>query len=247
MKGELDTYAQTTLQFVEETQRAATVEEVSALVIQHYKNIGYDYVTIWSLPAPGQPPEQGVMLNTRPTAYIERYVEEDQIKLDPAITELRNSLRPYSWSDIKQRRALSKKEVSIIDEAQEFGINDGVIVPIVTVEGSLSVVSPCGGNPDLSQRARSAVEIIGIVGHQALKRVLWSNSANDPKRPHLTRRECEILQWLAHGKSDDEIGDILHISQSTVTAHYENAKRKLGATKRASAVVEALRWRYIHL
>lgn len=245
MKGQLDTYAQSTFTFFEETQRATTVEAISSLIIQQYKNLGYDFVTIWSLPAPGQPPEEGVMLNTRPMAYIERYVEEDQIKIDPAITELRHTLRPYAWSDIKQRRALPKKELNIIDEAREFGINDGVIVPIVTVEGALSIVSPCGAKPELSQRARSAVEIIGIFGHQALKRILWN--AKEAKRPHLTPRECEILQWLAHGKSDDEIGEILHISQSTVTAHYENAKRKLGTTKRASAVVEALRWRYIHL
>lgn len=246
MKGELDTYYLDTFTFMEESRKATSVAALSALIIKHYKQIGYDYLTIWTLPAPGQPPEEGVMLNTRPMAYIERYVAEDQIKIDPAITELRRTIRPYSWSDIKKRTPLSRRELAVIDEAQEFGINDGIIVPIVTLGGSLAIVSPCGEKPDLSARARSAVEMIGIFGHQFLKRAIWDKE-KDGAKPHLTRRECEVLQWFVHGKSDDEIGEILHISQSTVTAHYENAKRKLGVTKRTSTIAEAYRWGYINL
>ena len=39
------------------------------------------------------------------------------------------------------------------------------------------------------------------------------------------------MQWVAAGKSDDEIADILTLSAPTVTWHVENAKRKLDAFK----------------
>lgn len=41
-----------------------------------------------------------------------------------------------------------------------------------------------------------------------------------------TAREIEILHWIARGKSDWEIGEILQISAKTVNFHVENSKRK---------------------
>ena len=63
----------------------------------------------------------------------------------------------------------------------------------------------------------------------------------------LTPREREIMQWVASGKTDDEIGDILSIGATTVTSHVENAKQKLDAFRRTYAVVQALRFGEITL
>ena len=57
----------------------------------------------------------------------------------------------------------------------------------------------------------------------------------------LTRRECQVLDWIAQGKSDWQIGQILSISAKTVNYHAENAKRKLGVATRIQAVIAAIR------
>ena len=57
----------------------------------------------------------------------------------------------------------------------------------------------------------------------------------------LTRRECQVLDWIAKGKSDWQIGQILCISAKTVNYHAENAKRKLGVATRIQAVISAIR------
>jgi DNA-binding CsgD family transcriptional regulator len=57
----------------------------------------------------------------------------------------------------------------------------------------------------------------------------------------VTARESEILAWIAAGKSDWAIGQILNISGKTVNFHVENAKRKLGAATRVQAVLAAMR------
>jgi LuxR family transcriptional regulator, quorum-sensing system regulator LasR len=59
--------------------------------------------------------------------------------------------------------------------------------------------------------------------------------------PRVTRRECQILGWIAAGKSDWAIGRILNISGKTVNFHVENAKRKFGVGTRVQAVVAAMR------
>ncbi len=60
-------------------------------------------------------------------------------------------------------------------------------------------------------------------------------------RVRVTARESEILGWVAAGKSDWAIGQILNISGKTVNFHVENAKRKLGVGSRVQAVILAMR------
>ena len=56
------------------------------------------------------------------------------------------------------------------------------------------------------------------------------------RQQKLTLREAEVIQLVAEGLTDKEIGVRLSISPKTVSEHVENARGKLGATNRASAV-----------
>ena len=65
---------------------------------------------------------------------------------------------------------------------------------------------------------------------------------NSPKEPIqtlescLSEREEEILQWVALGKTNPEIGSILYISSFTVKNHLNNIFKKLNVSNRAQAV-----------
>jgi two-component system, NarL family, response regulator len=61
----------------------------------------------------------------------------------------------------------------------------------------------------------------------------------------LTEREREVLQWIARGASNPEIGQYLHISSGTVRVHVHAILRKLGASDRTQAAVLALEQRLI--
>jgi LuxR family quorum sensing-dependent transcriptional regulator len=193
------------------------------------------------MPGPGEPFKKGVHLNTRPQDYIDRYEEKNYVVRDPVVTELRHSVRPFSWSDVMKRRNLTRGDRRIIEEAREFDVNDGLIIPIVTLSGGMSVFSPCGRNPDLSPDARRAVELISLYSHEALKRKLLEQSRFKEVHTPLTPREREVMRWVAAGKSDIEIAEILSIAPPTVTLHVERAKRKLDAFRRTFAVVKAVR------
>jgi DNA-binding CsgD family transcriptional regulator len=57
----------------------------------------------------------------------------------------------------------------------------------------------------------------------------------------LSSRERDVLHWLAHGKTGDEVGMILCISVCTVRAHVRNIVRKLNASNIAHAVARGFR------
>jgi DNA-binding NarL/FixJ family response regulator len=69
------------------------------------------------------------------------------------------------------------------------------------------------------------------------------SSAHDRDRTAetLTERELEVLQLLAFGYTNRDIGRRLFISPDTVKTHLEHIYQKLGASDRTSAVAEAFR------
>ena len=61
----------------------------------------------------------------------------------------------------------------------------------------------------------------------------------------LTERELQILQLVAFGYTNRDVGQRLFISPDTVKTHLEHIYQKLGATDRTAAVAEAMRRRLI--
>ena len=57
----------------------------------------------------------------------------------------------------------------------------------------------------------------------------------------LTTREAQVLEWLAKGKTNRDIGEILGLSPRTVNKHLEHIYEKLGVETRSAATSIALR------
>jgi DNA-binding response OmpR family regulator/DNA-binding CsgD family transcriptional regulator len=57
----------------------------------------------------------------------------------------------------------------------------------------------------------------------------------------VTEREAEVLFWIARGKSNRDIAEILQLSPRTVNKHLEQIYAKLGVENRASAAALTLR------
>src|SRR5262245_53344049 len=55
----------------------------------------------------------------------------------------------------------------------------------------------------------------------------------------LTEREAQVLRLIADGYSNGQIGDLLHIAESTAKTHVKRILAKIGARDRAQAVVIA--------
>lgn len=57
----------------------------------------------------------------------------------------------------------------------------------------------------------------------------------------LTRREKDVMRWMAEGKTTGDIGQLLAISPHTVGEHLKNIRRKLGTLNGAHTIAEAIR------
>ncbi len=98
----------------------------------------------------------------------------------------------------------------------------------------------------ITQAGRPALQLsfLGAMGpDEHLFRLTAANEKSDDHllKEHfaLTTRESEVLLWIAKGKSNRDIGDILGLSARTVNKHLEQIYVKLGVENRASAAVKA--------
>ena len=56
----------------------------------------------------------------------------------------------------------------------------------------------------------------------------------------LTRRETEVLSWVAAGRTNAQIAEVLSIAPGTVKKHLEHIYEKLGVSSRTDAAVTAI-------
>lgn len=70
------------------------------------------------------------------------------------------------------------------------------------------------------------------------------NEAN-LKHTGISKREYEVLELIAAGLSNQEIGEKLFVSNSTVKTHVSNVLAKLDASRRTEAIAKAKNLRII--
>jgi len=97
---------------------------------------------------------------------------------------------------------------------------------------------------DQSSQPGLHLAFLGAIGaDEYLFRLTAANRLKEDEilRQHfsLTQRESEVLLWIAKGKANRDIGEILGLSARTVMKHLEQIYVKLGVENRASAAVKA--------
>lgn len=128
-----------------------------------------------------------------------------------------------------------------------MGSDDGMDTVIATIANWMKDRAPTArdatiavahGGQDVLQLA-----FLGTIGpDEYLFRLTASQRADDQvlrQRFALTHRESEVLLWIAKGKANRDIGEILGLSARTVNKHLEQIYVKLGVENRASAAVKA--------
>jgi two-component system response regulator DesR len=101
---------------------------------------------------------------------------------------------------------------------------------VARAAGASGFVSKDWGAPDVVKAVRMVALGMEVFGPQA-----------DQPAPSLTSREREVLEEIASGATNREIGQRLHLSPHTIKEHTSSIYRKLEVRNRAEAVKDAQR------
>lgn len=183
---------------------------------------------------------------TYPEAWKEHYLKRGFHRIDPTLTESAQCIAPVEWSRFDKNSRFH----TVFSEAKAFGITpQGLTIPVRGPYGDyglLSVTRDCSPSEwaELVRKTTGDLQLAAVRMHD---QVLHSTQLHQTlSRPALSTREVEILQWIASGKSQQDVGDILSISHRTVEVHLRSSREKLGALTTAQAIGRAIGFRLIH-
>jgi len=228
------------LDFIEKLDCISCVDATWSSFLSFASQFGFSHGGLADMPGPHERIEDTTLCLSWPEEWRDRYFSQNYIAEDPANLHLVRSNEPYTWSEMLAFPHYSRRQRRIVSEASEFGLTTGLIVPLTGLLTGPALVTIAGGPMKFSMRERAELHLAAIYAHARI-RTLSGRTRKFPEAPHLSPRERECLQWVAVGKTDWEISEILAISEKTANTHIERVKRKYGVATRMQAVVHGLR------
>lgn len=149
------------------------------------------------------------------------------LKLNPLPDASLRLRRPHAWSEahFANRHAAG----AYWEALGSFGYRSGLSIPAFEGRTLAAGITLSFRSDGFDPETQSAL----IMASSALiARARWTSAG----RPRLSARERDCIAWVAEGKTDWEISQILSLSAATVHGYVESAKRKLGASNRPEAV-----------
>ena len=180
--------------------------------------------------------KHGRWAGTWPENIYRIYESQNLISTDPTVARMNAGASPFRWSSTYARASSVEKRT--LDQVRDMCGRDGFAVPIHGPKGSIAGVSIGTGAYELSRQDEMALHMASLYLHARL--IALTDQADRTTARALTPRERECLEWVAAGKTDWEISQILNISEQTAHGYVQNALTKLNARTRAQAVALAI-------
>ena len=168
--------------------------------------------------------------------WIDVYLQEEYINVDPVISQGVNCHKPFVWSVEKN---VSQHRHQFYNAAQDFGMNSGVAYVYEYTQqqqyDSRTIVSLTNVK---TQQQVTAIYLLKMIT-PVLNEVMAIRNLSS--RASLTEKETEVLRWMMEGKSAWETSVILAVSERTVRFHLSNIYKKLNVVNCAHAISVAIK------
>lgn len=225
------------LDFIQNAQLITDLDELKRRFAEVAELYGFHRSACVQIATPGRPVAPRMLFTHGAEEWGKRYVSEQLQRNDPTIQAIFAADRPFTWTEVRARTT-DAREMRIFEEADRTGGKEGLVIPIHGALGEVSVMILVTDTHAIDTADRPTLHLLGTV-YATVGRTLTELSDDEPTGNPITRREAECLAWVARGKTDWEIAQILGISDRTVESHINNARQKTGADTRAQAIMEA--------
>ena len=214
---------------------AGSEEELLVALARAARELGFDYCAYgMRLPLPVSNPRV-LMFSNYPSAWQQRYAQENYLAADPTVAYALRSVLPVVWDE-----TLFRPNPALWEEARAHGLNVGWAQSSCDAQGRMGMMTLARGHDVLSaaelQHKSANMSWLAHAAHGAMARLA---AGSLPQPAALTAREAEMLRWTADGKTSGEIAQITGIAERTVNFHLNNAVDKLGAANKTAAAVKA--------
>jgi LuxR family transcriptional regulator len=229
---------------------ATTVDDVWTILTGHLTRLGfarvnYGYTRFRQQQSIGAP-EDAIYLSTADPDYVRQYFRTGFFARTPLYRWTMENVGACTWRWVDEAYAagrLTPAEAEAVRRNRELGVVAGISVSF----------------PETSPRAKGAIGLIADpgLGHEDVDRI-WAaegpailalcNMAHlkitslpfRTERRALTDRQREALEWVADGKTMQDIALLMGVSVAMVEKHLRLARETLDVDTTAHAIAKAL-------
>jgi DNA-binding CsgD family transcriptional regulator len=209
-----------------------------------FGRVNYGYTRFLSDRTIGDP-EDVVFLTTADAEYARRYFSGGLYARTPIFRWAQQNSGACTWSWVRgamERGELTPDEVEAVKQNLAMGISAGITVSFpetsTRAKGALGLIADAGldhaGVDDIF--AQRGQEILAVANMMHLKIV---NMPGANRRRPLTQRQREALEWVADGKTTQDVALLMGVSPAMVEKHLRLAREALDVETTAQAVAKA--------
>lgn len=175
--------------------------------------------------------------NNMADAWSQAYPE--RLRYEDPLPELALRLcRPVRWSEARAIEPPGRQEGAFYAFLSGLGFEEGLALPTYGPGARTGFVGlPAAPDARTDDETAAAVH---AVAQMSFLRYCELIDAQEPIDVRLSERELDVVYWIAMGKSNSVIAEILGISAETVDSYVRRAFRKLGVSDRTSAVLHSV-------
>lgn len=218
-----------------------------ALVVGYFRDHGLSRIAYLHLPPFGAPDSQEPRLTQQgfPEEWAADYVGRRLYRVDPFALFSQQSTEPFFWRDIAHLKEITPGERDYLRALEAADLGDALGIQVFGPGGRNGYVAieleP--GAPHLTGPEIREFQWACQLAHL---KYCGDLEARMPRAAALTPRERSILTWVAKGKSNSVIADLIGISPHTVDTYLRRIYAKLGVSDRVSAAVSGIGCGLIH-
>jgi LuxR family quorum-sensing system transcriptional regulator CciR len=226
--------------FAGKAARACSSHELKTIIESAAGAMGFRYFALVHHAALGKAGRGLIRIDNYPAGWAERFIQEDFHAVDPVHQASLRASAAFAWADLSALVRLDDRHKAILTAGAEAGLASGVTVPT-------HVPGEPGGSCSFARDTRARIgrtdlvsaQIVGSAAFAAARRILLGTE-RVPVSHRLTPRQRECLLLAAQGKTDWEIGQILGLSEDTVTKYMNAARARYGVGRRVQLAINAI-------
>jgi len=170
---------------------------------------------------------------------VEAYLSANYRNLDIVPRTAMALGRPLRWTEAWAAVETTQAERGFLTTMRELEVGDGFTLPCYGPNGQDGYVGIGKMTAEARTDARSLREM-HLCAQAAHLRICEFAQVSKASTKPLSQREREVLGWVARGKSNGVIAEILGISTGTVDTYLRRIYEKLDVSDRTSAAVRGV-------
>lgn len=227
--------------------QAATLDEAVAIARPALAELGLSWFhagVVTRSPGEGEPIIRVYTHGHAHVAWLAHNVEYGYRTRDPLVRATLERHRPFFWDDVLgDRRGLDKRERGIFDEAKDFRVQSGFVMPIHRTDGSVLAMSCMGEDRELRNPATRVTA--RVICTALLEKFEDASVEGMVERPALQPAARDLLRWALEGRDVAWMARRLGASEEAVRASASEACASLGAADLLQGALRAQRYQLL--